>query len=127
MSVGPDEELNERATIARYTSGQANQYFGWKDAQSDDVRSLADKFLTRFCLVADGGQGWDYPYAGWYQRLLGLAEAGWFLLVLQEYCEVSYDRIPLDDLRPIEWRADREEKPILPLPPPGELQKDYRI
>jgi hypothetical protein len=43
----------------------------------DDVRSLADNFLKRFRVVADSGQGWDYPYAGWYQRLLGLAEAGW--------------------------------------------------
>jgi hypothetical protein len=124
-AVSPDEEVQERATIARYTSGQENQYFGWKDAQSDDVRSLADKFLERFRIVADGGRGWDYPYAGWYQRLLGLAEAGWLPVVLRDYCEVSYDCIPLDDVRPGDWRADQEETPMLPLPPPGKLQKDY--
>ena len=92
----------------------------------DDVRSLADKFLERFRLVAGSGHGWDYPYAGWYQRLLGLAEAGWLPVVLRDESEVSYDRIPLEDVRPIEWHLDREEAPILPLPPPGELQRDYR-
>jgi hypothetical protein len=124
-AAGPEEEAQERATIARYTSGQENQYFGWEDTQRDDVRSLADKFLARFRLVADRGQGWDYPYAGWYQRLLGLAEAGWLPVVLQDYCKVSYDCIPLDDLRPRDWRADQEKTPTLPLPPPGELQRDY--
>src|SRR5258708_8911055 len=58
-AVGPDEEVQERATVARYTSGQENQYFGWKDAQRDDVRSLTDKFLAHIRFVADGGQGWD--------------------------------------------------------------------
>src|SRR5262249_44202109 len=100
--------------------------FGWRDAQKDDVRSLADKFLNRFRVVADSGHGWDYPYVGWYQRLLGLAEAGWLPIVLRDYSDVSYDRIPLDDVRPKEWHVDHEELPILPLPPPGELQRDYR-
>jgi hypothetical protein len=38
---------------------------------------------------------------------------------------VSYDYIPLDDVRPREWRTDQEATPRLPLPPPGALQKDY--
>ena len=92
----------------------------------DNVRLCADKFLKRFRVVADSGQGWDYPYAGWYQRLLGLAEAGRLPVVLQDYGDVSYDRVPLDDVRPREWHVDQEETPILPLPPPGELQEDYR-
>jgi hypothetical protein len=53
VSPNPDDEVQERATIACYTSGQTNEFFGWKDAQMDDVRSLADKFLKRFHLVAD--------------------------------------------------------------------------
>jgi hypothetical protein len=77
LASSPEDEAQEKASVARYTSGQMNQYFGWEDAQKDDARSLADKFLKRFRLVADTGQGWDYPYAGWYQRLLGIAEAGW--------------------------------------------------
>ena len=120
-----DDEVQERATIARYTSGQANQYFGWNDAQKDDARSLTDKFIKRFRIVADSGQGWDYRYAGWYQRLLGLAEAGWLPVVLRDDSEVSYDRVPLEDVRPKEWHVDQEETPSLPLPPPGELQQDY--
>jgi hypothetical protein len=117
--------MQTRATIAGYTSGQENEYFGWKDAQTDDARSLADKFLKRFHAVADSGQGWDYPYAGWYQRLLGLAEAGWLPIVLSDCSEVSYERIPLEDVRPEEWRVNQEKTPRLPLPPPGELQEDY--
>ena len=124
-AVGPDEEVQERTSVARYTSGQENEYFGWKDAQGDDVRSLADKFVTRFRILADGGKGWDYPYAGWYQRLLGLAEAGWLPVVLKDYHTVSYDCIPLEDLRPREWSAGQEERPILPVPPPGKLRKNY--
>jgi hypothetical protein len=115
----------EPDTIARYTTGETNEYFGWKDAQTDDARSLADKFLDRFRLLADTGQGWDYQYAGWYQRLLGLAEAGWLPVVLRDYSEVSWDRIPLEDLRPREWRGGQENIPILPLPPPGDLKQDY--
>ena len=49
------DEVQERAIIARYTSGQTDQYFGWKDAQMDDIRSLAGKFLKRFRIVADSG------------------------------------------------------------------------
>jgi len=30
-----------------------------------------------------------------------------------------------DDVRPKEWHVDKDETPILPLPPPGELQQDY--
>ena len=69
---------------------------------------------------------WAMPhYAGWYQRLLGLAEAGWLPVVLRDYNPVSYDRVSLDDVRPKEWHVDKDETPILPLPPPGELQQDY--
>ena len=62
-----------------------------------------------FRLLADTGQGWDYHYAGWYQRLLGLAEAGWLPVVLRDYSEVSWDRIPLEDVRPREWRGGQEK------------------
>ena len=63
--------------IAHYTSGDDNEYFTWKDAQQDTARVLADKFLSRFLKLAELGAGWDYPYAGWYLRLLWGAEAGW--------------------------------------------------
>ena len=41
----------------------------------------------------------DYAYAGWYLRLLGLAEAGWLPIVSADYAPVVYDRIPLGDFR----------------------------
>jgi hypothetical protein len=67
-----------------------------------------------------------FDHGGWYQRLLGLAEAGWLPVVLRDYVEVVYDQIPLDDVRPREWQVPQGETPTLPNPPPGELQQDYR-
>jgi hypothetical protein len=101
--------------IARYTTADDNHYFGWDDAEDDNARSLADKFLNRFSMLARRGEGWSYAYAGWYQRLLGLAERGWLPVVLSDYNSVSYEQIPLDDLRPTEWKTSNEEKPSLPL------------
>jgi hypothetical protein len=66
--------------------------------------------MKRVQTVADSGRGWDYHYAGWYQRLLGLAEAGWLPVVLRNYVEVVYDRTSLDDVRPREWQVPRGEK-----------------
>ena len=111
--------------IARYTSADGNHYYGWDDAKSDSARSLADKFVKRFLLLADCGRGWDYPYAGWYQRLLGYAERGYLPYVFAEYENTSSERLHLDDMRPPEWRPSSEEPPVLPLPPGGELQQDY--
>ncbi len=54
--------------VAKYSSGQDNQYFGWTDATQDNAFSLADKFVSRFRTLAKRGEGWDDPYAGWYQR-----------------------------------------------------------
>lgn len=120
-----DVKMQATATIAGYTSGQDNHYFGWNDAEQDDARSLADKFLDRFRMLTDRGNGWDYPYAGWYQRLLSLAKGGWLPVVLADDEDVSWERVPLRDVRPQEWRVDGDVTPILPLPPPGELQRDY--
>jgi hypothetical protein len=89
-----------------------------------NARSLADKFVRRFHKLSDQGKGFDYSYAGWYLRLLGLAEAGWLPIVSTDYAPVVYDRIPLSDFRP-ERKHEALEKPMLPLPPPGELKQDY--
>jgi hypothetical protein len=119
------EEEQSTSMTARYTSGEENHYFGWQDAENDDARSLADKFLTRFTTLASRGEGWSYNYAGWYQRLLGLADRGWMPVVLSDYGSFSYKLVDLHDLRPAEWRTADEKKPTLPLPPAGKLQKDY--
>ena len=75
--------------------------------------------------LARRGKGWDYPYAGWYLRLQGLADAGWLPVVLSDDARVVYDQISLRDVRPKGWRRDVDEEIILPLPPAGELQQDY--
>ena len=99
-----NEEVQSTSLSARYTSGEENHYFGWQDAENDDARSLADKFLARFTGLASRGEGWSYAYAGWYQRLLGLADRGWMPFVLADYTH-SYKKINLQDIRPAEWRT----------------------
>jgi hypothetical protein len=85
----------ESSETANYSSGQENEYFGWIDAGKDDARSLADKFVGRFDRLAERGRGWDYPYAGWYVHLLGLAETGWLPFVLSDNVETRFNCVPL--------------------------------
>jgi hypothetical protein len=124
-AIPEDAAAQATALVARYTSGMDNRYFDWTDAEADDARAIADKFPDRFGLLASSGRGWDYAYAGWYLRLLGLAEAGWLPCVMSDYNPVAFDRVPLDDMRPAEWRRPSEEAPVLPMPPPGRLKQDY--
>lgn len=119
---GGDEDQSTSVT-ACYTTG-ADHYFNWQDSDHDDARTLADKFLARFTRLAGQGEGWSYAYAGWYQRLLGLAERGWMPVVLADYSPSLRTKIPLQDLRPAEWQTENERKPTLPLPPAGKLQED---
>jgi hypothetical protein len=120
-----DSDDQATAEVARYTSAEDNHYFGWTDAEQDNARSLADKFVKRFSRLVDRGKGWDYGYAGWYVGLQGLADACWLPVVLSDYTPVVYDHIPLTDVRPEEQRLDVDEAPSLPLPPPGSLQRDH--
>ena len=117
-------EAQAESLSARYSSGDENRYFGWTDPEGDDARSLAAKFLARFGRIAEAGAGWSYAYAGWYQRLLGLAERGWLPVVMSDDPASSLRRINLQDLRPPEWRAEGGKKPSLPLPPPGKSDKE---
>jgi hypothetical protein len=122
----PDDETDQtRAMIARYTSAAGNQYFNWVDAPTDTARRLADKFLARFSTLAECGRGWDYVYAGWYQRLLGYAERGWMPYVFSDDESISLKKLYLQDLRPADWRDMNERAPVLPSPPRGKLQQDY--
>jgi hypothetical protein len=125
-----DTDFSDRQSeslSARYTSGEENRYFSWTDAESDDARSLADKFVERFGALATQGKGWSYSYAGWYQRVFGLAERGWLPVVISDDDSSSRKKINLFDLRPPEWRAGPDTKtPSLPLPPAGKLQDDLR-
>ena len=80
-NVGPDgyhildDDMNDvRQIVARYTSGQDSEYFGWKDADHLDARALANLFLQRFPRIAAAGEGLDWSYAGWLTDVLGHAE-----------------------------------------------------
>jgi hypothetical protein len=111
--------------MACYTSGQADQgdFFGWADAAEDGARDLAAKFIERFSIIAEAGEGWDYAYAGWFQRVLGMVEAGFFPIVIADMMRTSSRRISVSDLRPATW--GKLIPPELPLPPPGEYPHDY--
>jgi hypothetical protein len=98
--------------MANYTSGQSNAYFGWKDARQDTARQLAAKFLDRFPEIARKGKGRDWPYAGWYVEMLGLAERGVFPVADADWYE--------DDPDPL-WLPTTEGFECgLPMPPGGE-------
>lgn len=72
------EPVNWESGIARYSSGDEDMYFGWRDAPGKTARELAQAFLERFPDIGKRGAGWDWMYAGWYVTMLGAAEAGDF-------------------------------------------------
>ncbi len=71
---------------AVYSSGQDNEYFGWKDAKTDTARQLADKFIERFPELAQAARGKDYEYAGWFVEMLGIIESDGLPFAYAEYC-----------------------------------------
>lgn len=99
---------------AAYTTGKDDQYFGWKDAEGSTARHLADLFIERYPIIAERSLGEDWPYAGWYVQMLGLAEQGFF--------PVAYDDYPEDQssglLNTINL-GDAGRSPDLPRPPGG--------
>ena len=52
------------------------EYFGWTDAQRDNSRELAERFMQRFPKLVSMGNGRDWTYSGWYVSVLGVAETG---------------------------------------------------
>jgi hypothetical protein len=61
---------------ASYSSGSGNEYFGWKDAKSDNAHELASKFVLRFPELSRAAFGRDWNYSGWYTELMGIVERG---------------------------------------------------
>jgi hypothetical protein len=68
--------LKPQGVEARYSSSQKRTYFGWTDAGDDSACELAVKFIARFPAPVEAGRGADWPYAGWFPQMLGLAEHG---------------------------------------------------
>ncbi len=105
---------------ANYSSAEASDgtFFGWDDAKQDGTRELAHKFLQRFPVLAEQGHGWDYAYAGWYQRFHGLVEQGFYPYCFADTASVSRNGLHISNMRPSKW-GEYPDKPALPLPPPG--------
>lgn len=59
-----------------YSSGHGKRFFGWDDAEGDDARLLAVKFLERFPDTVREAAGQDWLYAGWLTSVLGAIENG---------------------------------------------------
>lgn len=99
---------------AHYSSGQDNEYFGWKDAQNDTVQQLAAKFKERFERIVEAGLGDDWSYAGWYVRMLGLAECEKFPVAYADWWTEPDPRfLPLTS-----------GENLLLMPPPGDADDD---
>lgn len=108
--------VDHDAPAAQYTTGQEDAYFGWTDAQEDDAPELARKFAVRLPQVVDGAVGDDWAYAGWYARMLGYAERGLFPVAYADWWEPPNPRfLPL-------WGHESD----LPMPPPGDAERDQK-
>lgn len=129
FEAGWQEFRDIAEVVARYSAGGAAEgiYFEWEDAAGDDARALAAKFVDRFPALALHGSGWDYEYAGWFQRLVGTAEQGWMPIVFHSDLGPSLAGIQLQDVRPKTWKGVRgPSEALLPLPPPGDLERDWQ-
>lgn len=108
-----DPERLTGPEVARYSTGASNEYFGWTDRRTATARGLAETFVVRFPRIAEAGRGEDWPYAGWFVQMLGLAEQGGFPLAYGEHLDWPDRRfLPTTDLH-------SRELPRLPMPPPG--------
>ncbi len=77
--------VDDARDVARYTTGQDNTYFGWKDASGDSVKRLAQRFLERFPEICEKARLRDWEYAGWYVEMLGFAERGEMPVALADW------------------------------------------
>ena len=104
---------DDGSLVARYTTGQERDYFGWTDARHADPSHLAELFLKRFPRIAEAGRGSDWLYAGWYVEMLGVTYPNHFPLAIS-------DDSRLKDHMTTTTVAGGAEPRRIPLPPPGE-------
>jgi hypothetical protein len=100
--------------VARYGSGQGNEYFDWADRKKATAMELADTFLERFPRIADLGKGRDWSYVGWYSEILGFSSQGLLPVAIEEYGR--------DDVITFTNPFTVETTQLMPLPPPGEAE-----
>ena len=99
---------------AHYSSAQSNEYFGWSDAEHDDVKTLATKFCDRMPDIVEASRGIDWQYAGWYVSMLGYAEKELFPIAYAD-CHVE------PDTRFLPFIGGTSE---LLMPPPGDAEEE---
>ena len=63
---------------AHYSTSEENYYFNWTDTPQKTPRQLVNMFLLRFPELCEHSYGEDWEYAGWYTRLMGEIENGFF-------------------------------------------------
>lgn len=101
---------------ALYSTADEDTLFGWPDARALTPAELADRFLRQFSHFGQEGQGVDWPYAGWFVQMLGLAEQG--------HLPVAYDDSP-HPADPRYLRTTCWSNPhLLRMPPPGEAHPE---
>ncbi|MBL8132087.1 MAG: hypothetical protein JNL42_09540 [Anaerolineae bacterium] len=96
--------------VARHSTGQGPQVYGWADAETDSPDQLAHKFIERFPLIAVSGQGSDPAYVDWYRDMLAATEPDGFIYAFADW-EVPDDQMPTLNV---------SELIVIPMPPPGE-------
>lgn len=100
--------------IARYSSADADRFFGWQDAGDDDPLDLALKFTDCFPVVNEVGLGSDWSYAGWYVELLSNVDCAYIpYFFADDGLEVRHVRFSHED-------HEAAQDARMPLPPPGE-------
>lgn len=106
---------------ARYSSADENRYFGWRDAEADNARQLAEKFVARYPNLIRSMRGSDWRYAGWLADLLGCLERfpGRLPIVVAEGLETPPESLPSLPLKLYGERTpeDNGEDRHFPLPP----------
>jgi hypothetical protein len=57
-------------TLPRYSSGDADNYFGWANMRPKTPSILAKRFIVEFAKFAEQGKHPDPAYATWYSNML---------------------------------------------------------
>ena len=133
VAIGPKSMFSMRngaymqdpdySLITTYSSASGHEYFGWRDAKTDNARTLAEKFVERFAPLAMSGAGRDWEYAGWLAELLSAFEEmpARLPILMAEYFEPSPSALTVLPMRLYGERegTDLGDDAVFPLPPPG--------
>jgi len=109
-----------KGLVASYTSAEQDRFFGWDDAPQASAGQLAELFIQRFPEICAAGHGRDWPYAGWFVEMLGLAEAGSFPVASADW------ELPPDHMGLIQVEGASPPDQPLPFPPPGTARPERR-